>query len=158
MNPSVRAWLLLLVTLLLGIVLGVLGGGALQERRLSRLDGIRRPGGLTEHLREVIRPVNDSQWNAIRPVIEATVQRNDALRRTQDASMRAAFDSLKATLMPMLDAGQRERLSRFAPRRPGPPGGRRGPPGRPDGEGPPDREGGPPGRGGRDRGPPPPPE
>ncbi len=146
MSPSTRAWLLLVVTLLLGIVLGVLGGGALQERRRATLEDIRRPGGFAEHLRDVIRPTSDSQWNAIRPLIEANARRNQEMRRAQDDAMRATLDSLKAALMPMLDAAQRERLARFVPRRPGggPPGSRGGRPDGPRGprEGP---DGGPPG-------------
>ncbi len=131
MSNSVRAWLLLVVTLCLGIAIGLLAGGALQERRMARVDNIRRPGGFVEHVREVIRPTSDSQWNAIRPVIEATAEQNGRMRREHDGAMRATLDSLKARLDPMLDAAQRERFARFVPGRGGPPGrfrpGRGGP-------------------------------
>ncbi len=152
MSNSVRAWLLLVVTLCLGITIGVLGGGALQERRMARVDRIRRPGGFVEHAREVIQPTSDSQWNAIKPLIEATAEQNLRMRRTHDGEMRAALDSLKARLEPMLDAAQRGRFAKFLPGRGGPPGrfgpGRGGAGG---GRGPQDR-GGPP------DGPPPPPD
>ena len=42
MTPSVRAWTLLVVTLLLGICIGVLGAGALQERRVARVNEDRK--------------------------------------------------------------------------------------------------------------------
>ena len=71
MSPAIRAWLLLGVTLLLGICIGVLGGGALQERRMARVNDIRRPGGFVEHVQDVIRPTSDSQWAKIRPIIES---------------------------------------------------------------------------------------
>lgn len=127
MSNSVRAWLLLVVTLCLGIAIGVLGGGALQDRRMRRVNDMRRPGGFIEHLQEVIRPTSDSQWNAIRPLIEATAEGNATRRRSHDMAMRASLDSLKLALEPMLDAAQRERLARFVPDRRGPPPFRRGP-------------------------------
>jgi hypothetical protein len=142
MSNSVRAWLLLVVTLCLGIAIGVLSGGALQDRRMRRVDDMRRPGGFVEHVQQVIRPTSDSQWNAIRPLIEATAKSNGDRRRAHDDAMRGSLDSLKAALGPLLDDAQRDRLARFVPDRRGPPPGRRGP-----------RRG----RGGPDDGPPPPP-
>lgn len=149
MSPSVRAWLLLGVTLLLGICIGVLGGGALQERRLARVNDIRRPGGFVEHVQDVIRPTSDSQWAKIRPIVESAAMRNAGMRHMHDSAMRVTLDSLRAELNPMLDERQRERLARFVPGRPG------GPPPRGDRN---DRRGPPDGRPPRpdDRGPPPP--
>lgn len=148
MSPAVRSWLLLGVTLLLGICLGVLGGGALQERRLARVNDIRRPGGFTEHVQAVLQPT-DSQWAMIRPLVEATAMQNAGMRRMHDSAMRSALDSLRAAINPMLDDRQRERLARFVPGRPG------GPPLRRDRDGRP-RDGRPP-RADDDRDRPPPP-
>ncbi len=126
MSNSVRAWLLLVVTLCLGIAIGLLSAGALQERRTARVNNIRRPGGFVEHVRDVIRPTSDSQWNAIRPLVEVTSLQNIDRQRTHDSTIRAALDTLRARLDPMLDDRQRERLARFVPARPGGPPGRRG--------------------------------
>lgn len=131
MNPSVRSWLLLGVTLLLGICLGVLGGGALQERRLARVNDIRRPGGFIEHMQAMIQPTSDAQWAKIRPLIEATALQNAGMRRMHDSAMRSALDSLRAVLNPLLDDRQRERLAHFVPGRPGGPMLRRDRDGRP---------------------------
>ncbi len=151
MTASVRAWVLLIVTLLLGIAIGLLSAGAMQERRFARVNDIRRPGGLIERVQEVIRPTSDSQWNVIRPIVEATAQQNISMRRVHDSAMRATIDTLKARLNPLLDDSQRERLARFAPDRRDGAAPRRGRDGRP---GPRD---GPPLRRDDDRGPPPPP-
>ena len=146
MSNSVRAWALLVVTLCLGIAIGLLGAGALQDRRSARVNDLRRPGSFIEHVQRVIRPTSDSQWNAIRPVVEAAAERNATTRRAHDSAMRAAVEAMKAELQPLLNDEQRERLSRFVPGRPpgpGGPGGRRGrgrdggPPGPPDDRGPP---------------------
>ena len=145
MSNSVRAWLLLVVTLLLGIAIGVLSGGALQDRRLARVNDMRRPGGFTEHVHDVIEPTSDSQWARIRPIVEAAALQNAGMRRMHDSAMRATLDSLRAHINPLLDDRQRERLARFVPARPG---GRPGRPGPPRDERPP--------RPDDDRGPPPP--
>jgi hypothetical protein len=151
MSNSVRAWVLLVVTLLLGIAIGVLGAGALQERRVARVNEIRRPGGFVEHVRSVIRPTSDSQWSAIRPLVQATADENMRMRRMHESALRAALDTLRTRLDPMLDDQQRSRLARFVPPRPGGPsrpggpggaGGRRGR-GRGDRQ-PPDGDPGPP--------------
>ena len=132
MNPSVRAWTLLVVTLLLGISIGVLGAGALQERRVARVNDLRRPGGFVEHVQDMIQPTSDSQWQKLRPFIEATAAQNANMHHLHDSSMHATLDTLRARLNPMLDERQRERLARFAPGRAGRPwprdgAGRRGP-------------------------------
>lgn len=146
MSNSVRAWLLLVVTLCLGIAIGVLGSGAVQDRRMARVNDIRRPGGFVEHVQRVIRPTSDEQWSRIRPLVEAADRANGARRRSHDDAMRASLDVLKAQLDPLLDDSQRRRLARFAPDRRGQPpfggrgprGGRRGgPDGGPPREGPP---------------------
>lgn len=146
MSNTVRAWLLLGVTLLLGVAIGVLSGGALQERRLARVNDMRRPGGFAEHVHDVIQPTSDSQWARIRPIVEAAALQNAGMRHMHDSAMRATLDSMKAHVSPLLDERQRERLSRFVPGRPG---------GRPDRRGPP-RDGRPP-RPDDDHGGPPPP-
>ncbi len=127
MSNAVRSWVLLIVTLCLGIAIGVLGSGALQDRRMRRVNDMRRPGGFVEHVQRVIRPTSDSQWKAIRPLIEAASQANAERRRAHDGATRASLDSLRAQLNPLLDEAQRERLARFVPDRRGPPPSRRGP-------------------------------
>ncbi len=130
MSNSVRAWALLVVTLCLGITIGLLGAGALQERRVARVNDLRRGGGFVDHVRNVIRPTSEAQWERIRPMVEATSLETIDLRRRHDSTLRATLDSLRARLDPMLDAGQRERLARFVPMRPGAPGRPGGPGGR----------------------------
>jgi hypothetical protein len=156
MNNAVRAWVLLVVTLCLGIAIGLLGGGALQDRRMARVNSMRGPSGFVEHVREVIQPTSDSQWTAIRPLVEATAEQSASLRRAHDIEMRANIDSLKARLEPMLDAAQRERFSRFVLRPPRPPGPFGPPQAGPGGRGPNNRGGPDDRRGPPPDGPPPP--
>jgi hypothetical protein len=155
MKIETRTAVILLTTLLLGVLLGALAGGAVASVRRERIEGMRRPGGFVEHVEEVIRPRDQAQRAAIRPVIQATAERNQRIIRGANLRLRAELDSMRARLAPHLDAGQRMRLDGFARRPPpfGPPpprGGRPPPPGEgpPPGGGPPPGEPGPPGDGG----------
>lgn len=158
MKIETRTAVILLTTLLLGVLLGAVAGGAVASVRREHIEGMRRPGGFVEHMEEVIRPRDAAQRAAIRPVIEATAARNQLIIRAAHQQLRAELDSMRARLAPGLDANQRMRLDNFARMPPpfgGPPpppgGGRPGdrpPPGRGSpGEGPPPRDGPPPGEG-----------
>jgi len=146
MKIETRTAVILLTTLLLGVLLGAVGGGTMAAERRARLDEMRRPGGFVEQVEEVVRPRDQAQRAALRPVIEATARRNQQIVRGANARLRAELDSMRARLAPRLDAAQRERLDRFLPPPFGPPppghprpGDARPPPGGPPppGEGPP---------------------
>lgn len=148
MKVETKSALILLVTLALGALLGAFATGAAARQRSEQLARMGRPMGFVEHMRDVIRPRDQVQWDSLRPRVEATGRRNEAIRRQMHESLRAELDTMRAQLAPLLDDAQRERLADFA-RRPPPEPGRRppgGPPGPPPG-GPGWRPGGPPGNG-----------
>jgi uncharacterized membrane-anchored protein YhcB (DUF1043 family) len=153
MKPETKSALALVAALLIGVVIGALGNGALAAQRRHRIDEMRRPPGFVARMEEVIRPRDQKQRDELRPFLEATAERNQQIIRGAGAQLHARLDSMRAQLAPHLDAEQRRRLDEFArtaanPMRPPPPGrpGPGGPPprdGRPPPEGPPP-EGGPP--------------
>jgi len=183
MQIDTKAAVMLFVTLVLGIALGALGVGALSRQRNEQVQQLRHAPGFVAHMEEVIQPRDSAQREKLEPILAATAARNDTILRGTNEQLRAALDSMRAKLAPVLDAPQRERLDQAAklappirpagegrgeqgpPRGEGPPPkggreGRRGPPpdGRgppPDGRGPPPDGRGPPG-GGPPRGGPPP--
>jgi hypothetical protein len=137
---DVKAAIMLLVTLLLGVALGALGVGALSRQRVEEVRQLRRPPGFVAHMEEVIQPRDSAQRASIDPILAATAARNDSILHGTNEQLRAALDSMRARLAPLLDAAQRSRLdaeARLAPPvrgggdGPGGPEGRRGPP--PDG-------------------------
>ena len=153
---DVRAALILIVTLLLGVALGALGSAALVRHRNAEVRELRRPPGFVAHMEEIIQPRDAAQREQIRAALEATAQANDTIIRGANDRLRAALDSMRARLAPLLDNAQRARLDDFARIKPdfGPPGGGRGPRGGPPPDGPPgDGRGPPPGRGPDGRGP-----
>jgi hypothetical protein len=121
MKIETRTAAILLTTLLLGVLLGAVGGGTMAAERRARLDEMRRPGGFVEHVEEVVRPRDEAQRAALRPLIEATARRNQQIIRGANVRLRAELDSLRARLAPRLDAAQRDRLDRFLPPPFGPP-------------------------------------
>ena len=140
--------MLLIATLAIGVVLGILGAGAMRPRLEGRRPregppgpqgpqgprGQGRPGGFAEHMQQVIEPRGPEQAAAVRVVVERTAARNRALIEHLNGSLRASVDSMRAELGPLLDADQRDRLERATNQLP-PVGG----PGAPRGRGRPPR-------------------
>jgi len=132
------------MTLITGFALGLFADASLVRGRRDRIDGMRRPPGFVDHMQSVIQPHSDAQRDSIRPILDAVARANQQAIRDVNVRLRAALDSMKAALAPMLDESQRDRLAREVehmpdPFRPGgrgrggfgrggPPEGRRGPP------------------------------
>jgi hypothetical protein len=145
MTASTKSMLLLAMTLVTGFSLGLFADATLVRGRRERIQELRRPPGFVAHMEGVIQPHSDAQRDSIRPILEGVARRNNQEIRNLNTHLRAALDSMRATLSPMLDADQRERLSAEVDHMPDALGRGRG-------------RGGPPfGPGGRGRGGPPPP-
>lgn len=152
MTANTKSLILLAVTLVVGFALGLFGDAALGRMRRDQLGAMRRPPGFAVHMMDIIQPHSAVQADSIRSVVEATGQRNQQIIRGANIQLRAALDSMRAALAPMLDSGQRARLDEEMSRLP-PFGRPRGGPGGPRGRGGPPPDGPPPG--GPPGGPPP---
>jgi hypothetical protein len=117
-----RSALILLLTLLLGVLLGGVATGAAARQRDAKLMRMQRPHSFAENMRTVIQPESDAQWERMRPVLEATARRNEQIRHQMREQMRMELDSMRARLDTILTPEQRERLAEFARRAPPPPG------------------------------------
>ena len=150
MNVATKSAILLAATLAFGVVLGLVGAGALERARNGPPPGGPRPPGFANHMEEAIQPRDSSQAAQIRPIIARAAERNRAMISNANVALRQSVDSMKAELLPLLDDAQRDRLDRATRALPpiGLPGGRggRGRGGPPEGPPPlgPPREGGPP--------------
>lgn len=123
-----KSAVILLVTLLLGGLIGVLATGAIAQRRASRVAELRERGFAMQFER-LIEPRDEAQREAIRAVLSAAAERNRETMRGAHEEVRASLEEMREELEPLLDEDQRERLDAAAKRF------RRGPPGRPPGEG-----------------------
>ncbi|NKB86760.1 MAG: hypothetical protein GKS06_00870 [Acidobacteria bacterium] len=130
MTARGRSYLLLGITLLIGMLLGALTVGALGRARAGRIEGMRHEDRFVRDMERILRPRDETQAAAIRPVLEATASRNREAMGEFDARMREALETLVRDLEPHLDTEQLARLQRFADRPPPPrrPPGRRPPP------------------------------
>jgi hypothetical protein len=142
MTANTKSMFLLAMTLVTGFALGLFADATLVRGRRDRIEGMRRPPGFVAHMESVIQPHSDAQRDSIRPILESAGRRNQQAIREANLQLRAALDSMKTELAPILDSSQRDRLAREVehmpdPFRPGggrgrgrggPPGGRRGGP------------------------------
>jgi uncharacterized membrane protein len=127
MRIETKSAVILLVTLLLGGLIGVLATGAIAQRRASRVAELRERGFAMQFER-LIEPRDEAQREAIRAVLSAAAERNRETMRGAHEEVRASLEEMREELEPLLDEDQRERLDAAAKRF------RRGPQGRPPGE------------------------
>lgn len=110
MTIDARSSLILLATLVLGIAIGALGAGALAQRRSEHLRELRHRGMFVDHMEQIIRPRDEAQWEAMRPILEETGRRNHALMDSTHARLEAEMERMRERLAPLLDEDQQERI------------------------------------------------
>jgi uncharacterized membrane protein len=127
MRIETKSAVILLLTLLLGVLIGVLAAGAVAQKRMSRIAELRERG-IAMHVEGIVEPIDDAQREAIRAVLEEIGQRNRVVMTEAHQQIRGNFEELREQLDPLLDDEQRQRLEAAAERFRG--GRGFGPPGR----------------------------
>ena len=152
MRARTKSTLLLLAVLALGVVIGFLISGALQNRRLSRIAEMRTGRGMAHSIERAVEPLTDEQRDRVREVLEGAAPRFAEVFERNREETRAIMDSVMEELSTFLTDEQGEALRRHLEMRRHAPAGARpqGPAGtawRRDGGPPPDsarwREGAP---------------
>ena len=126
MTASTKSALMLFSTLLIGMLLGSLITGAVNNRRMRSLAEMRSARGLAYYLEDVVEPESAEQREAIRAVLDEAAPKFSEVMLESREQMRALTDSVLAELDPLLTEEQRARLEermRIGPR--GAPGGPR---------------------------------
>ena len=134
MNARAKSMLLLLVTLLIGMVLGALLHARIAEQRIERLAFLQSQPGFIRYMERAIEPQDAAQQEAIRAILYKTARSLATQRYSMQEETRAILDSTRAELARVLTEEQMEQLEerinhgrqRFE-RRSAPPG-RNGPP------------------------------
>ncbi len=123
MSTTVKSAIILLSTLGLGVVLGMVGQGFLSRERTRHQEELRTPPGFVDLVEQVIQP-RPEQRAAVRARLQVAAVRYDSVITGASARIDAVLDSMKASLAPILDERQRQRLARMTrvpdPHRPPP--------------------------------------
>ena len=116
MNIKVKTMSILIVTLVIGMVLGALIHGAVMQNRLKQTAfRMRTPMGFIQRMERVIQP-DDSQRAEMRKILQKHFQKIDRYQ----AEIAGKMDSLRIELETILTEKQKERL-RQGPFHPGGP-------------------------------------
>jgi len=110
MTASTKSLLMLFSTLLIGVLLGSLTTGAVNNRRMQNLAEMRSARGLAFYLEDVVQPVSEEQREAIRAVLDEAAPKFAETMMESRERMRELTDSVRAELDPLLTEEQRQRL------------------------------------------------
>jgi len=117
MNTKVKIVLIIIVTLVIGIVLGAMLNRAFLRHRIHKAFAARNPMGMVSIMERSIRPTPD-QREQIREILENHMKKSSDIRDKFMMEMQAEFESLEAELDPILTPEQKKRLKErfFSPR------------------------------------------
>jgi uncharacterized membrane-anchored protein YhcB (DUF1043 family) len=139
MNTKVKVASIIIVTLVIGIVLGAMLNRAFLRHRIQRAFAERNPAGMIFFMERSIQPTEEQRVQ-IREILEKHRKKSAEMREKFMMDMQAEFESLEAELDPILTPEQKNRLKRRLRgpwRDRGQLPGRRGPRRKPLGEKPP---------------------
>ena len=118
MKTGTKTILIILITLIIGMIIGALVTGAFARHRVRRFMSMREPGHLSARIERIIGP-DESQREAVREILRKHSEQFLEIHSEFEGEMLALRDSLKKDLEPILTDEQKARLER-GPRHPGP--------------------------------------
>lgn len=122
MQTRTKSAFLLLAVLLLGVAVGILVSGALHNRRMDRIAGLRTAPGIAQLVERLVEPESEEQRARIRDVMDGAAPRfAEVFRRTHE-EMEALSDSVMSELETILTPQQLEQLRARMDMRRGRPG------------------------------------
>lgn len=112
MNTQAKSSLLLILTLLIGIALGVLIDRTLIHQSFERrIDRFRGPGGFAHIIERIIEP-DANQMEQIKIIFERHTEKMNDYRLRSRQEMKVIMDSLRLELEPILTIEQKEKLKK----------------------------------------------
>jgi len=118
MSTRVKSILLLTITLVVGILLGIVATSALQHRRMAEIRQVRERGGIMRMLEQAIEFESDAQKQQVEEILEGAESSFRSLRRAYSDSMRTYRESLMNSLNEVLTLQQIEQMEEHLTRRP----------------------------------------
>lgn len=119
MKPRLQSSILLLVTLLIGVLLGALLQSSIRDKRIRHMDFLKSNESFVAHLLTVIAPTSTAQEERVRAVLTAEAPLITGGFKAHRDLIREQFQAMELRLQPLLEEKQQERLNRrlFPPRR-----------------------------------------
>lgn len=119
MNVKAKTFLIIALTLLIGIVVGGLTHRIVMEKRIKRAFSIRNPEHLVSQYEKTLNP-DSKQAKQLREILNKHAKTIEELRYDFQEDMLSANETLDKELNKILTPAQKRRLQRrpFRPRRP----------------------------------------
>ena len=126
MNPKVKSFLLLLISLLVGMLLGFLLKTKIIDYRFEQIRGLRKPDAMQNMMIEIIEP-SEEQLNELKPILEKHQSKFASIMLESRVNAKILIDSLVHDISKVITEEQLERLHEHLPLMERD-SGRRGPP------------------------------
>jgi len=110
MKPRMHSSLLLLITLIIGIILGALIQSNLRSGRMKHNSIMHSEEKFVESIEAAIVPTDENQGERIRAVLSDAAPKVIGKFRECRSQVRAEIDAMEVELLPLLDEQQQERL------------------------------------------------
>jgi hypothetical protein len=125
MNTKIKATFIILITLIIGIIIGSMLSRAYLRYRVKKLIPFRRePMNFISHIEEIIQPTPE-QREKIREILKKHAEETLEIHIKHQKEIQASIEELNAELDPILTPEQKKRLKEGFPgfhgRFPGPP-------------------------------------
>lgn len=119
MNAKSKSFLLLLITLLVGILLGFLLKTKIIDDRFEQMRGMKKPDGMLNMMINIIEP-SEEQLKELKPILEKHQSRFDTVMIESQDKMKVLIDLLNEDLSKVITKEQMKRLhEHLPPRNPG---------------------------------------
>jgi hypothetical protein len=116
MNMKVKTTLIIIITLILGIILGAMLNRAFMHLRIQRAFDAVNPNRFVMILEHAIDPTPE-QKKLIREILKKHAKKAEELRKKLDEGMTSSFMALQKELDSVLTREQKERLEKTVRRR-----------------------------------------
>jgi hypothetical protein len=113
MNSKIKITSILILTLIIGMVLGAAIHGSYMKNRFKRsVSRMRTPDGFVKRYEKIIEP-NDSQKEVVEKILLKTYDKLQQLFRPPTTQFENIMDSLRWELKPILTVEQNEKLTHY---------------------------------------------
>jgi len=112
---KIKSFIIIIITLVLGIILGGLGSGYLRAKKMKDVRSYTSVEGFTYRFLKVLEPTEE-QKEQIVPIIKKFSKENDKLRKDYRDDFRQLMKDFRDELYPLLTEQQIKKLEEFRPK------------------------------------------